>query len=109
MQPKTRIKIISVFLIVAAFLAIFIYFRYFFTFEQRQVIKRKIGSVTGQNLTVTIFGFDGRVIKRWAGVQKITSGYARDSSGERNYTYFYTREGKYVQIPDSVWYIAEEE
>ena len=109
MQPKTRIKLISLFLILVAFLGIFFYFRYFFTFEQRQVFKRKIGSVTGQNLTITVFGFDGRVVKRWTGIQKITSGYSRSQAGERNYTYFYTREGKYVQIPDSVWYIAEEE
>ena len=109
MQPKTKVKIISFFLVIIAALGLFVYFRYFFTFEQRQVIKRKIGSVTGQNLTITVFGFDGKIIKRWAGVQKITSGYSRGGSGERNYTFFYTREGKYVQIPDSVWYIAEEE
>lgn len=109
MQPKTRVRIISFFLVILAVIVTVVYFRYFFTFEQRQVIKRKIGSVTGQNLTVTVFGFDGKIIKRWSGIQKITSGYSRDRAGERNYTYFYTREGKYVQIPDSVWYIAEEE
>jgi hypothetical protein len=87
----------------------FIFFKYFFTYEQRQQVKRQIGSVTGQNLTVTVFGYDGKIIKRWVGVEKITSGYSRTTGGERNYTYFYTHEGKYVQLPDSVWYIAEEE
>ncbi|OHD70472.1 MAG: hypothetical protein A2W19_08785 [Spirochaetes bacterium RBG_16_49_21] len=109
MAAKIKFKIISISLLVLAALGLFIFFKYFFTYEQRQQVRRQIGSVTGQNLTVTIFGFDGRIIKRWTGVQKITSGRAKDDSGERNYTYFYTREGKYVQIPDSVWYMAEEE
>jgi hypothetical protein len=85
-------------------LGIFLYFRFFFTYEQKNVVKRNIESVTGQNLTVTIFTMDGRVVKRWTNVKKITSG--KDT---RQYTYFYTRDNKYVQIPNSVWYIAEEE
>ncbi len=109
MAGTTRFKIIGSILLVVLVLGIFLYFRYFFTYEQRQHIKRQIDTVTGQNMTVTVFGYDGRIIKRWVGIQKITSGYSRGGSGERNYTYFYTREGKYVQIPDSVWYIAEEE
>ncbi|OHD63207.1 MAG: hypothetical protein A2176_11585 [Spirochaetes bacterium RBG_13_51_14] len=109
MTGKSKIKIIGGALLVVLVFGIFIYFKYFFTYEERQQVKRKIDSVTGQNLTVTVFGFDGRIIKRWVGIEKITSGYTRAGGGERNYTYFYTREGKYVQIPDSVWYIAEEE
>ena len=70
----------------------------------QNITNRKIEAITGQNLTVTIFGFDGRIIKRWTGVKKITS-----FKDQRNYTFFYTKDGKYVQIPDSVWYIAEEE
>lgn len=104
-----KVKLLSVFLVILIIISGFIFFKYFFTFEQRQQFKRKVETVTGQNMVVTIFGFDGRIIKRWVGIQKITSGYSRPGSGERSYTYFYTRDGKYVQIPDSVWYIAEEE
>ncbi|MDY6935821.1 MAG: hypothetical protein SVZ03_16580 [Spirochaetota bacterium] len=99
-----KLKIFGIILILVLIAGIFVYFRYFFTYEQRNIVKRKIEVITGQNLTVTIFGFDGKIIKRWNGVQKITSG-----KEGRNYTYFYTRDGKYVQIPNSVWYVAEEE
>lgn len=102
-------RVIAILIIIVAGFGIFIFFRYFFTFEQRQQVKRSISTVTGQNLTITVFGYDGRIIKRWVGIQKITSGRDKAGMGERNYTYFYTRDGKYVQIPDSVWYIAEEE
>jgi hypothetical protein len=108
-MASVKVKIFGIVLIVVVILGGFIFFKYFFTFEQRQQFQRKIDTVTGQNMTVTVFGFDGKIIKRWVGIQKITSGYTRSGSGERTYTYFYTREGKYVQIPDSVWYIAEEE
>jgi hypothetical protein len=109
MALGTKSKIILISFLVLVGIGTFIFFKYFFTYEQRQLIRRQISSVTGQNLTITVFGFDGRVIKRWVGIQKITSGRARAGAGERNYVYFYTRDGKYVQIPDSVWYIAEEE
>jgi hypothetical protein len=109
MAFKTKLAVIGTVAAVILVLGLFIFFKYFFTYEQRQIVQRKIGSVTGQNLTVTVFGYDGKIVKRWVGVEKITSGYARGGSGERSYTFFYTREGKYVQIPDSVWYIAEEE
>ncbi len=102
MFKKSRIILIAVILLLI--FSIYFYFRYFFTYEQRNITQRKIESITGQNLTVTIFGFDGRIIKRWTGVKKITS-----FQDQRNYTFFYTKEGRYVQIPDSVWYIAEEE
>lgn len=102
MKLKTRLILVGIVLIVAG--GVFLYFRYFFTYEQKNVVKRRIESVTGQNLTITIFGFDGRVIKRWTGVKKITSG--KDT---REYTFFYTSDNKYVQIPNSVWYLAEEE
>lgn len=102
MFKKSRI-IMLIAAIVAA-LMLYLYFKYYFTSEQRNITQRKIDSITGQNLTVTVFGFDGRIIKRWTGVQKITS-----FKDQRNYTFFYTKDNKYVQIPDSVWYIAEEE
>ncbi len=109
MAVSIKGKIIGAVILVLLIVGTFVFFRYFFTYEQRQQVKRKIDTVTGQNLTVTVFGYDGKIIKRWVGIQKITSGYARGSAGEQNYTFFYTRDGKYVQIPDSVWYIAEEE
>ena len=109
MTTSQKLKIAGGVLSVFLVIGLVIFFRYLFTFEQRQQVKRQIGSVTGMNLTVTIFGYDGRIIKRWTGVQKITSGRDAKASGERNYTFFYTRDNKYVQIPDSVWYLAEEE
>ncbi len=109
MAVSLKGKIIGIVIVVLLVVSAFVFFRYFFTFEQRQQFKRKVDTVTGQNMTVTVFGYDGRIIKRWVGIQKITSGYTRGGAGEHNYTFFYTREGKYVQIPDSVWYIAEEE
>jgi hypothetical protein len=108
-MSKIKMRIIIILLAIVTVFGLFVYFKYFFTYEQRQQVKRKIDSVTGQNLTITVFGYDGKIIKRWVGVQKITSGRGTPGMGERNYTYFYTRDGKYVQIPDSVWYIAEEE
>jgi hypothetical protein len=85
-------------------LAGFIFFRYFFTYEQRNRVMRSVESVTGQNLTITVYDMNGKIIKRYAGIQKITTG-----EPDRRYVYFYTPENKYVQIPDSVWFIAEEQ
>ena len=90
--------------VVLLIFAAYFYFRYYFTEEQKNITQRKIDTITGQDLTVTVFGFDGRIVKRWTAIKKITS-----FQDERNYTFFYTKDGKYVQIPDSVWYIAEEE
>ena len=53
--------------------AMFIYFRFFFTYEQRNRFQRSIESVTGQNLTVTVFDGTGKTVRKWTGVQKITS------------------------------------
>jgi len=101
MKKKLYIAL-SIFLFISI-IGLFLYFRYYFTYEQKNVVKRQIETVTGQNLTITVFGFDGKIIKRWTGVKKISA-----AKGTRNYTFFYTRDNKYVQIPDSVWYIAEE-
>lgn len=101
-MKKSRI-LVAIAILFSIF-ALYFYFRYYFTEEQKNITQRKIESITGQNLTVTVFGFDGRIIKRWTGIKKITS-----FSDQRNYTFFYTKDGRYVQIPDSVWYIAEEE
>lgn len=97
-------RIITFIIIVLVIIASYLYFKFYFTSEQRNITQRKLDTITGQNLTVTVFGFDGRIIKRWTGVQKVTS-----FQDQRNYTFFYTKDGRYVQIPDSVWYIAEEE
>jgi hypothetical protein len=102
MFKKTKIIFVIVVLLVILFG--YLYFKYFFTYEQKNITQSKIESITGQNLTVTVFGFDGRIIKRWTGVKKLT-----EFQDNRNYTFFYTKDGKYVQIPSSVWYIAEED
>ena len=83
---------------------VYLYMKYYFSYEQKNIVQRKIENVTGQNLTVTVFSHDGRIIKRWINVKKITA-----PNDNRNYTFFYTQDGRYVQIPDSVWYVAEEE
>ncbi len=101
---STKSKIIIAVLLIFLIGGTYFYFKYFFTYEQKNILKRQIETITGQNLTVTIFGYDGKIIKRWKNVQKISA-----AKEERNYTFFYTKDNKYVQIPDSVWYIAEEE
>jgi lipopolysaccharide export system protein LptC len=97
-------RIITIILLTLLLAAGYLYFRYYFSYEQRNITQRKLDNITGQNLVVTVFGFDGRIIKRWTGVNKITT-----FKDERDYSFFYTKDGKYVQIPASVWYIAEEE
>jgi hypothetical protein len=109
MQTKTKVRIAFVLVLLVAIISLGIYLRYFFTYEQRNIFRRKIGSVTGMDLTVTVFSYDGKIVKRWTHIQKISTGRSKEGSAERHYTYFFTREHKYVQIPDSVWYIAEEE
>ena len=81
-----------------------VFFKYFLTFEKKNMFQRSIENITGQNLTVTVFDVNGKVIKRWYHIKKITS-----PEDGKSYTFFYTSENKYVQIPNSVWYIAEEE
>jgi len=105
MTKKTKFKIALIFVILFGMIGGYVYFKYFFTYEQRNRFKRNIEAYTGQNLTITIFSYEGKIIKRWKNIQKITSG----EGTERNYTYFYTSKNKYVQIPNSVWYLAEEE
>ncbi len=101
---KSKLKLFLFIVIIILGIGSYFYFKYFFTYEQKNITRRKIETFTGQNLTITVFGFDGKIIKRWTNVKKITS-----AKGERNYTYFYTKDNKYVQIPNSVWYLAEEE
>lgn len=104
MTIRTKLYVFGSILLVLLVLGVYLYFKYFFSYEQKNIVQRKIETITGQNLTITVFGYDGRIIKRWYGVQKITT--PKDG---RNYSFFYTQDGKYVQIPASVWYIAEEE
>ncbi len=104
MKLRTKLGVFFIVLTILGAAGLFIYFRYFFTYEQRNKFTRQIETITGQNLTITLFDMNGKVIKRWTGVQKITSG-----DEFREYVFFYTKDGKYVQLPNSVWYIAEEE
>jgi hypothetical protein len=100
-----KVKIISVFSVILILAGVFFYLYYFyFNIERTNKLRRSIDKYTGQNLTVTIFSYGGQLLKQWKGVKKITS-----SGDARDYTFFYTKEGKYVQIPNSVTYIAEEE
>lgn len=101
---KLKLKLLFALFIILSIVGGYFYLKYYFTYEQKNITQKKIESITGQNLTVTVFGLDGKIIKRWTGIKKITAW-----SDDRNYTFFYTRENKYVQIPESVWYIAEEE
>lgn len=101
---RLKTKFIAALIILLLLVAGYLYFKYYFTYEQKNIVQRKIETVTGQDLTVTVFGYDGHIIKRWVNVKKITA-----PNDNRNYTFFYTQDGRYVQIPDSVWYIAEEE
>ncbi|MDA3900875.1 MAG: hypothetical protein PF637_10190 [Spirochaetes bacterium] len=104
MKLKQKALIFFILLALLTVITTFLYFKYYFTYEQKNVVKRKIESITGMNLTVTVFDMNGKIVKRWSGVQKVTSGDGSD----RDYSFFYTKDGKYVQIPNSVWYIAEE-
>jgi hypothetical protein len=99
-MKKYLVLIVLTLVIIAGF---YIFFRFFFTYEQRNRFKRSVESVTGQDLNVTVFDMNGKVIRKWVHVKKITTG-----GNDRHYTYFYTEDDRYVQIPDSVWYIAEE-
>lgn len=101
---NSKFKIILTILILIGIAAGYVYFKYFFTYEQSNITKRQIETLTGQNLVITVFSFDGKIVKRWSGIKKITSG-----QDARDYTFFYTKDNKYVQLPNSVWYIAEEE
>ncbi len=99
---KKYLVIISLCLL--AIFALFIYFRFFFTYEQRNRVKRSIESVTGQNLKITLYDLNGKTIRQWEHVPKISTG-----GDNKHYIFFYTENGKYVQISDSAWYTAEEE
>ncbi len=105
MVLKTKFKVAALLLIVITAIGGYIYVKYFITHDKKNKFKRSLEEYTGQNLTITIFSYEGKIVKRWKNVPKITSG----EGTERNYTYFYTSKNKYVQIPNSVWYIAEEE
>ena len=55
MKLKSKIYTILIVLLIAGVAGTFIYFKFFFTYEQRNVFKRKIESITGMDLTVTVF------------------------------------------------------
>ncbi len=105
----SKIKVIFSMIIIVVVMAVFgwLYF-FYFNVERSNQIRRSIDKYTGQNLTISVFSLNGQLIKQWKNVSKVTSGSA-GGADQRNYTYFYTKEGKYVQLPNSVYYIAEEE
>ena len=72
MKNKFKIAIAIVAVLIVA--GLYLYFKYFFTYEQKNIFQRNVETITGQNLTITVFGFDGKIIKRWTGVKKISSG-----------------------------------
>ena len=84
---------------------LFVAYKLIFTEERKNIFRRKIQTYTGFNLTVTVYSYDGKVIKVWKGVSKVTSGHKQG----QNYVYFYTKDGRYIQIPHSVIYVAEQE
>jgi hypothetical protein len=84
---------------------LFIAYKLIFTEEKKNIIRRKLQTYTGFNLTVTVYSYDGKVLRVWKGVSKVTSGHKQG----QNYVYFYTKDGRYVQIPHSAMYIAEQE
>jgi hypothetical protein len=71
MSTKTKLYIFGSALLIVIVLGVYFYFKYFFTYEQKNITQRKIETITGQNLTITVFGYDGKIIKRWYGVQKL--------------------------------------
>lgn len=104
MKLSTKLKIAGVLLVVFLFIGGYFYFKYFFSQEQKNITKRRIENLQGLNLTVTVFGMDGKILRVYKNVKKITS-----ATGGRAYTYFRTSDDRYVQIPNSVFYIAEDE
>ncbi len=104
MKTSIKLKIFGVFLVIASIIVGYFYFKYFFSEEQKNITKRKIENLQGLNLKVTVFGMDGKILATYKNVGKITS-----STDGRNYTYFRTSDDRYVQIPNSVWYIAEDQ
>jgi hypothetical protein len=104
MKLSIKIKIVGVFLTIGMIITGYFYFKYYFSEEQKNITKRKIENLQGLNLTVTIFGMNGKILATYKKVKKITS--AIDG---RDYTYFRTNDDRYVQIPNSVFYIAEDQ
>jgi hypothetical protein len=101
-----KLKLGAILVAVLFVIGSFVYFRYFFTYEQKNIVKRKVDTITGQNLTVTVYAMNGEAIRTWTNIKKVTS--SKPDSANLTYTFFYTSDGKYVQLPNSVWYIAEE-
>jgi Tfp pilus assembly major pilin PilA len=104
MKLKFKFKLLIIFAIILSIVSGYLYVKYYFTYEQKNVVKREFETITGLNLTVTVFDYNGKVVQRWVNIKKITAG-----KEGKDYTYFYTKDDRYVQIPGSVWYIAEEQ
>ncbi len=101
---SSKFKVVVFLLIIAGIFSGYIYFKFYFKPGKENETRYAIDSITGQNLTVTVFSIDGKVLRKWNNVKIITT--IKDKG---NFSYFYTKDKKYVQIPESVTYIAEEE
>jgi hypothetical protein len=93
-------KMILIILIIIIFFSVYMLF---IKSDGDKNTSKKTDALHNKNITLTIFGNDGRIIKRWINVKGITA----DKNG--SHTSFHTRDGKYVLMPNSLWYIAEEE
>jgi len=96
-----KAKIIMFLVLILVIIGLVVYFSYFFNAPRKDAVLP--GAGMRGNLTVTVFGNDGKIIKRWTGMKRAA---ARDAATTNLFT---TREGKSVQIGPAVWFIAEEE
>ena len=96
-----KAKIIMFLVLILMIIGLVVYFLYFFNAPRKDAVLP--GAGMRGNLTVTVFGNDGKIIKRWTGMKRAA---ARDAATTNLFT---TREGKSVQIGPAVWFIAEEE
>jgi hypothetical protein len=73
---------------IVAIIAIFVYFKYFFTEEAQNKISRKITSTLGVTGMVEVYN-GGNVMKRFLKVDKLSTAYGTDDNQARPYRYGY--------------------
>ncbi len=103
MKTSIKLKIFGIFFVVILIVIGSVYWKYFGTAERKNITMRKVENLQGLKMTVHVFSYSGRILRTYENVSKITSG-----KGDRSYTYFRTSDNRYVQIPNSVCYIAED-
>lgn len=69
-------------------IAIFVYFKYFFTEEAQNKISRKITSTLGVTGMVEVYN-GGSVMKRFLKVDKLSTAYGTEDNNARPYRYGY--------------------